>query len=190
MVQRGEKPPNIRDINDLPPNPNQPLSNPRLAPRTKPWEVGQVQYSAGHAYQSQVTGEGFNSRAQDNGVAYQLNGDSSTWWQQKNARITEIETEDEPRTASYTASNEQPIQRTWVPPQPPPIAMPEAAAAIRQPKSSIQRESLVNDQSVSRPSDEIDELQRITKISESGGVVEIKEESSGLNSSEMQLEQE
>ncbi|XP_034673408.1 peroxisomal membrane protein PEX14 [Vitis riparia] len=190
MVQRGEKPPNIRDINDLPPNPNQPLSNPRLAPRTKPWEVGQVQYSAGHAYQSQVTGEGFNSRAQDNGVGYQLNGDSSTWWQQKNARITEIETEDEPRTASYTASNEQPIQRTWVPPQPPPIAMPEAAAAIRQPKSSIQRESLVNDQSVSRPSDEIDELQRITKISESGGVVEIKEESSGLNSSEMQQEQE
>lgn len=119
-----------------------------------------------------------------------MNGDSSTWWQQKNSRITEIETEDESRTASYTASNEQPIQRTWVPPQPPPIAMPEAAAAIRQPKSSIQRESLVNDQSVSRPSDEIDELQRITKISESGGVVEIKEESSGLNSSEMQQEQE
>ncbi|KAI8007195.1 Peroxisomal membrane protein PEX14 [Camellia lanceoleosa] len=25
MVQRGEKPPNIREINDLPPNPNQPL---------------------------------------------------------------------------------------------------------------------------------------------------------------------
>lgn len=165
------------------------LTNISLSPE-QPWEVGQVQYSAGHAYQSQVTGEGFNSRAQDNGVAYQLNGDSSTWWQQKNARITEIETEDEPRTASYTASNEQPIQRTWVPPQPPPIAMPEAAAAIRQPKSSIQRESLVNDQSVSRPSDEIDELQRITKISESGGVVEIKEESSGLNSSEMQQEQE
>lgn len=62
MVQRGEKPPNVRvnllllvsvlgftwvffsadhlcfsfqEINDLPPNPNQPLPNPHLAPRAK-----------------------------------------------------------------------------------------------------------------------------------------------------------
>ncbi|KAL7161641.1 hypothetical protein ACSBR2_042167 [Camellia fascicularis] len=35
MVQRGEKPPNISEINDLPPNPNQPLPNPHSAPRAK-----------------------------------------------------------------------------------------------------------------------------------------------------------
>lgn len=122
-----------------------------------------------------MTGDGFNSRAQDNGVNYQLNEDSSTWWQQKNARITEIETEDESRTASYTASNEPPIQRSWVPPQPPSIVMPEAAAAIRQPKSSAPKQPIVNDESESQPSEEIDELQRITKMAESGSV-EIKEE--------------
>ncbi|KAJ7523648.1 hypothetical protein O6H91_18G057000 [Diphasiastrum complanatum] len=36
MLQRGEKPPNIQDVNDKPPNPNQPPSNPKLQPR--PWE--------------------------------------------------------------------------------------------------------------------------------------------------------
>ncbi|KAG0461536.1 hypothetical protein HPP92_021833 [Vanilla planifolia] len=41
MVQRGEKPPNIREINDMPPNPNQPPSKPLIAPRTKPWEFPQ-----------------------------------------------------------------------------------------------------------------------------------------------------
>ena len=69
--------------------------------------------------------------------------------------------------------------------------MPEAAAAIRPVKPSIQSEPLVNDQLLSRPSDGADELQRITKVSESGGDVEIRDEgSSGLNSSEIQQEQE
>lgn len=35
MVRRGETPPGIRDINDKPPNPNQPLSASQLAPRAK-----------------------------------------------------------------------------------------------------------------------------------------------------------
>ncbi|XVF09287.1 hypothetical protein REPUB_Repub07fG0079600 [Reevesia pubescens] len=35
MIQRGEKPSNIREVNDMPPNPNQQPSNPRIAPRTK-----------------------------------------------------------------------------------------------------------------------------------------------------------
>lgn len=69
--------------------------------------------------------------------------------------------------------------------------MPEAAAAIRPVIPSTQREKpLANDQLVSRPSDETDELQRITKVAESGGEVEIKDEMSGLNSSEIQQEQE
>lgn len=47
MVERGEKPPGIQEINDKPPNPNQPPSNPRLKPRLKPWEQIQVQNNNG-----------------------------------------------------------------------------------------------------------------------------------------------
>ncbi|GLT50347.1 hypothetical protein SLA2020_238380 [Shorea laevis] len=49
MIQRGEKPPGIKDINDSPPNPAQPLPNPRLAPRMKPWEIPQPQNSSSYA---------------------------------------------------------------------------------------------------------------------------------------------
>ncbi|KAK9278674.1 hypothetical protein L1049_028248 [Liquidambar formosana] len=192
MVQRGEKPPNIRDINDLPPNPNQQLSNPRLVPRTKPWEVGQAPNGSSQVFQSQSTSEGLNPKVQDNGLISQLDINGSVpWWQQKNVRITEIETEKELKTASDgVVTSERPAQRTWVPPQPPPVAMPEAAAAIRQPKLPIRKELVTDDQLLARSSDGIDELQRITKISESGGVVEINGGSSGLNSSEIQEEQE
>uniref|UniRef100_A0A5B6ZU44 Peroxisomal membrane protein PEX14 n=1 Tax=Davidia involucrata TaxID=16924 RepID=A0A5B6ZU44_DAVIN len=191
MVQRGERPPNIREINDLPPNPNQPVSNPRLAPRAKPWEVAQAQNSSNHVLQSQETNNGLNSKLQDNGLINQLNGESSVpWWQRKNVRITEIETEDEPNTGSSgVLTNERPVQRSWVPPQPPPVAMAEAAAAIRQPKKpSFQKEQLTDDQLAAHPSDVTDELQRITKISESGGVVEANGGSSVPNTSEIQEE--
>ncbi|MFX6574581.1 hypothetical protein ABTG52_16575, partial [Acinetobacter baumannii] len=50
MIQRGEKPSNIREINDAPPNPNQPVSNSSLAPRPKPWEVNQPQNSSTNAF--------------------------------------------------------------------------------------------------------------------------------------------
>lgn len=179
MIQRGERPPNIRDINDQPPNPNQPVSNPRLNPRPKPWEVGQVQ----------------SSSHQDNGAVHHLNGDSSApWWQQKNARITEIETEDENRTGSFGVPSYEhpPVQRSWVPPQPPPVAMPEAAVAIRQPKkTAFQQEQLTDEQLLARSTETTDELQRVTKISESGGVIEeANGESSVLvpNTSELQKE--
>uniref|UniRef100_A0A5B6ZTZ9 Peroxisomal membrane protein PEX14 n=1 Tax=Davidia involucrata TaxID=16924 RepID=A0A5B6ZTZ9_DAVIN len=188
MVQRGERPPNIREINDLPPNPNQPVSNPRLAPRVKPWEVAQAQNGTVHVLQSQESSDGLNSKLQDNGLINQLNGDGSVpWWQRKNVRITEIETEDELKTGfSGVLANERQVQRTWVPPQPPPVAMPEAAAAIRQPKKpSFQKEQLADDQLEAHPSDVTDELQRITKISESGGVVEANGGSSVVNISEI-----
>ncbi|GAV63778.1 Pex14_N domain-containing protein [Cephalotus follicularis] len=189
MVQRGERPPNVRDINDLPPNPNQQPSNPRLAPRAKPWEGGHAQNSSSQVFQSQVNGEGSNSMVQDNGVMYQLDGDSSVpWWQRKKAQITEIE--DEIKGGPYSVrTNAQPIQSSWVPPQPPPVVMPEAAEAIRRPKPSAQREQFADHQSVSHPPDASDELQRITKISESGGAVEINGGESGLSSSEIQEEQ-
>ncbi|KAF5732147.1 peroxisomal membrane protein PEX14 [Tripterygium wilfordii] len=190
MIQRGEKPPNIRDINDQPPNPNQQIPNPRIAPRTKPWDVGQAQNSSNQVLQSQVSAEGLNSNLQYNGLSYQLDGESSVpWRQQKSARITEIENEDELKAGPYGArTNEQRVQRSWVPPQPPPIVMPEAAEAIRRPKSAVQNEQSADDQSASRPDDAADELQRVTKISESGGVLKINGEGSGLNSTEIQVE--
>ncbi|KAK3035330.1 hypothetical protein RJ639_034038 [Escallonia herrerae] len=193
MVQRGEKPSNIREINDLPPNPNQPVSNPRLAPRPKPWEVGQAQNSSGSILQSQESKDGFTSKFQDNGVITQSNGDSSVpWWQQKNVRITEIENEDENKTGSSGVPTiDRPVQRSWVPPQPPPVAMPEAAAAIRQPKKPVyEREPLTDDQLLARPSEITEELERVTKISESGGLTNTNGGSSVLNSGEIQNEDE
>uniref|UniRef100_A0ACD5TZ99 Uncharacterized protein n=1 Tax=Avena sativa TaxID=4498 RepID=A0ACD5TZ99_AVESA len=38
MIQRGERPDDIQDINDEPPNPDQPISEPRMTPKPKPWE--------------------------------------------------------------------------------------------------------------------------------------------------------
>lgn len=109
------------------------------------------------------------------------------WWQQKNPRSTEIENEDQFKTRSYGAqTSEQPVRRSWVPPQPTPVAMPEAAEAIRRPKSLAQKEPSADDQLEARPSDVTDELQRVTKISESGGAIEINGGSSMMNTSEIQ----
>lgn len=141
----------------------------------QPWEAGQFLNSSSQVLQPHVNGESLKPKVQDNGVIYQFDGESATpWWQRKNARITEIEHEDELKARPNVArTNEQPIQRTWVPPQPPPVAMPEAAEAIRQPKSSVQQEQVAEDQSVSLSTAVTDELQRITKVSESGSAVEV-----------------
>lgn len=141
----------------------------------QPWEAGQFLNSSSQVLQPHVNGESLKPKVQDNGVTYQFDGESATpWWQRKNARITEIEHEDELKARPNVArTNEQPIQRTWVPPQPPPVAMPEAAEAIRQPKSSVQQEQVAEDQSVSLSTAVTDELQRITKVSESGSAVEV-----------------
>ncbi|KAL3512848.1 hypothetical protein ACH5RR_025565 [Cinchona calisaya] len=186
MIQRGEKPSNIREINDQPPNPNQPVPNPRVVPKPKPWEVGQSQSSSSNGFQYQESSNGFIPGSQ----TMQLNADSPVpWWQQKNARITEIETEDEQKIGS-SVLNEKPVQRSWVPPQPPPVVMAEAAAAIRQPKKPFsQREQLTDDQLLSRSSEITDELQRITKISEAGGV-DANGGSPALKTSEIQREEE
>ncbi|KAL3522061.1 hypothetical protein ACH5RR_014895 [Cinchona calisaya] len=42
-----------------PPNPNLPVPNPRLVPKTKPWEVGQFQSSYGAGFQYQESSNGF-----------------------------------------------------------------------------------------------------------------------------------
>ncbi|GAA0161749.1 primary active transporter [Lithospermum erythrorhizon] len=124
----------------------------------------------------------------------QLNGTSSApWWQQKNVNISEIETEDEQKMGpSGVSPIERTAQRSWVPPRPPPVAMAEAAAAIRQPKKPpSQKEHLTDDQLLSQDSNASDELQRITKISEAGGSEEANGGSSGpLSTNEMQKGEE
>ncbi|KAM7272551.1 hypothetical protein ACFE04_027214 [Oxalis oulophora] len=165
MVQRGERPPNVRDINDMPPNPNQQPSNPRLGPRAKPWEAAQAQNGSSQVLQSQVSGEGVNSVLS----SYQRDVDNSVPWYRKSAHLTEIEKEFEPKSAPY---NVQP--RTWVPPQPPPVAMAEAAEAIRRPKSAAKKEQAADS------SEGMGELERITAISESGGAVKTNGSSSGV----------
>ncbi|KAK9108070.1 hypothetical protein Syun_024081 [Stephania yunnanensis] len=144
MLQRGEKLPGIKAINDLPPNPNQPPSKPFVAPRSKPWEAGQY-----------IRRQDSNSSTVENGMSTsQLNGDTTEpWWQQKNVEIREMESDDDLMVSSQRAKA---TQSSWVPPQPPPISMPEAVAAIRQPKSSILKEQSVEDQAT-----------RITERSES-----------------------
>ncbi|CAH9115554.1 unnamed protein product [Cuscuta europaea] len=177
MVKRGEKPPNIRDINDQPPNPYQPVPEPALALKPKPWEAGQSQSQS----QSQISliqggnANFSNSGFQDN---YQLNngGGSSTtpWWQHKSIKITEIEPEYEQKkydSSGLPTNNERTAPRSWVPPQPPPVSMAEAAAAIRQPKkSSLHKDLISNDDQLQGGVSEVsDELQMATKIAESGG---------------------
>ncbi|XP_020270622.1 peroxisomal membrane protein PEX14 [Asparagus officinalis] len=120
MVQRGERPPNIRDINDMPPNPNQEPSKSVLAPRPKPWEVPQ-----------QNSSEVLSSSNEDNGLPSYINGkandSSEPWWKRKAVKITELETE------SKEVSS---IQRSWVPPQPPGVAI----AVVKESEIEEERE--------------------------------------------------
>ncbi|XP_010550658.1 PREDICTED: peroxisomal membrane protein PEX14-like isoform X2 [Tarenaya hassleriana] len=165
MIQRGEKPSNIRDINDMPPNPNQQPSNPRIASRAKPWDSAQVQ------------DESFNSDP------------STKWLQPKNPRTvaTATETSSFGSHESETSAKEQPLvqKRTWVPPQPPPVAMLEAAEAIRRPKPQARvDQDEGHDLTRSGSSGVTDELQKITNVSESG------DEGSGMQINEIQEEQE
>ncbi|XP_022894943.1 peroxisomal membrane protein PEX14-like isoform X1 [Olea europaea var. sylvestris] len=189
MIQRGEKPSNITEINYAPPNPNQPVPNPRLVPTAKPWEVGQARNSSSNVLQSQGSNDVLYHESQDN---QSIAENTVPWWERKNARITEIEAVDEHRFgSSNVVSNGRPVPRSWVPPQPPPVAMQEAAAAIRQPKKTFSSsEQLTDNQLLARSSDVPDELQSITRISESGGIVEANGGSLGLNSSEIQREED
>ncbi|XP_060204846.1 peroxisomal membrane protein PEX14-like isoform X2 [Lycium barbarum] len=163
---------------------------PSVAPHPKsyidPWEIGQSQKSSRNFLQSRGSGNGLTYGYQDN----LTNGDSSTpWWQRKNARITEIEPENEKKFGSTAAPTEvRPVQRSWVPPQPPPLVKPEAVVAIRQPKKPLfQKEKLTDDELMDRSSEISDDLKRITKISESGGLTEANDSSSGRQLSEAPL---
>lgn len=196
MIQRGERPPNIREINDQPPNPDQPVSNPRLTPKPKPWESQAQAQGGGSIYENN---NGLNEYGAGPTSVYQANGEGggAPWWQQKNVKISEVEGEENKVTTGYS---ERPVQRSaWVPPQAPPVAMAEAAAAIRQPKKSLfekeQGQQLTDEQFLARSTEVTDELQRITKISESGGVEAADGGAGGsssvvMNTSEIQREEE
>ncbi|CAA6665568.1 unnamed protein product [Spirodela intermedia] len=114
----------MEEINDMPPNPNQQPSNPRLAPRMKPWEAAaQAQQSSGYGWTSETQDNGLTSPA--NGNPY--NGPEPSWKQ----KTPELE---EQGSSSYGFGSKNWPGRDWVPPQTPSVAIPEAAAAIRKPK--------------------------------------------------------
>ncbi|XP_008647885.1 peroxin Pex14 isoform X2 [Zea mays] len=93
----------------------------------KPWEMQQ--------YSQQRPGYGSNSQLNDDG-SYSDAQDSYAPSYYQNGKAPDFQS-DEPRSLTYNTGIEErppPPQRRWVPPQPPGVAMPEAAAAIRQPK--------------------------------------------------------
>ncbi|XP_042392873.1 peroxisomal membrane protein PEX14-like isoform X1 [Zingiber officinale] len=143
MIQRGERPPNIKDIDDSPPNPNQPIAKPCLPPRPKPWEVSQQGSTFG--LQSKANGLRLNSEVYNS----QLNESHSTgvepWRSKQSIQISEIESDPEEQFYDAVRSIGSPMKRGWVPTEPPAFLMPEAADAIRQPKSSTQRQQSGDD---------------------------------------------
>ncbi|CAD6273397.1 unnamed protein product [Miscanthus lutarioriparius] len=94
---------------------------------SKPWEMQQYsQQRPGYGSNSQLSDDGSYSDAQDSyAPSYHQNGKAPDFHA------------DEPRPLTYNTGVEErpPPQRRWVPPQPPGVVMPEAAAAIRQPKT-------------------------------------------------------
>ncbi|XP_008655023.1 peroxisomal membrane protein PEX14 isoform X2 [Zea mays] len=108
----------------------QPMSTAQRSDRSsgsKPWEM--------HSYSQQRPGYGSNSQLSDDG-SYSDAQDSYAPSYHQNGKAPDFQA-DEPRPLTYNTGVEErpPPQRRWVPPQPPGVAMPEAAAAIRQPKA-------------------------------------------------------
>ncbi|XP_072995811.1 peroxisomal membrane protein PEX14-like isoform X2 [Typha latifolia] len=142
MVQRGEKPPNIRVIDDMPPDPNQPIRKPLLAPKPKPWEViqqqqQQQQQGSSYVFESPWNGQ-LNSNVREDNSKMNVIDSSEPQWRKKTMRITEVEPQIEETKwfSSAVLSNEH-LNEGWVPLQP---LMPEAADSIREPKSSLQKQ--------------------------------------------------
>lgn len=190
MVERGEKPPGIQEVNDKPPNPNQPPSVPRLQPRLKPWEAIQVQNSNGiHSAHAQflksgnssglsegakLVGNGFATMQAKSTTVSVASDNTDPGWRRRveaefnpvksqlpesSVRITEMESGDDEinggmpdlsSSSSVSATIDGPVSkplhslsgRSWVPPPTPPLAMPQAAEAIRHPKSKVKQEEL------------------------------------------------
>ncbi|KAK8471332.1 hypothetical protein PHAVU_003G200200 [Phaseolus vulgaris] len=190
LIVNGKADHDLRSVrSSSPPASVEPSSGLHPKSYMEPWEVGQVQSTSTQMLQSQVNGEDLNTKTQDTSL---VNGDDPLpWWQRKNVRITEIDNENESNGVPFAAaSSQQPVQRVWVPPQPPPIAMAGAAEAIRRPKQVAQKEQMSDNQSVAHSSDSSDDVQRVSKLLESEGAVESSSVSSVPRSSEIQEENE
>ncbi|CAL0325359.1 unnamed protein product [Lupinus luteus] len=151
----------------------------------------EVQNTSTQVLQSQVNGVELNMKVQDTNQI--IKGDEpGPWWQKKNARITEIDNENEYSGAPYasTTSSQKPVQRSWVPPQPPPIAMAGAAEAIRRPKPVVQKEQASDNQPLTQSPEITDEVNRIPEQSKSEGVIEGSNSTSVINSGEIQEDRE
>jgi peroxin-14 len=85
---------------------------------------------SGYGFQPQTSNDRSNLAVQG---SYQ-GGSSSSYPQAGNAIGSPAE-----------IAPESPFQRRWVPPQPPGVIMPEAAAAIRQPRSLPRQQSQTGD---------------------------------------------
>lgn len=144
-----------------------------------------MQTTSNQVHISQANGGNPISMVQD---TIQSNGDTPVpWWQRKNVRIQEIDNEYEHTAEPYGAqSSQQPLRHSWVPPQPPPLAIPEAAEAIRRPKPAVPKEQAPDNQSSAHSSDMSNEPQRISLISDSEGAIE----SSSVNYGEILEDEE
>lgn len=125
------------------------------------WEVRQQpQQKPSYDLRSQSSDEGLNSEAQESiDPSFQMNDKtretSEPWRSRKTSKITETEPKmEEPKQFPYRiGTSEGPSHRRWVPPQPPSVAMPEAAAAIRHRKPSAQKPQSGDEQSVASSDD-------------------------------------
>lgn len=120
-------------------------------------------------------------QSQVNGKEFKI---PESWSQTKNVRITETDNVIEYNGAP-AASSQQPVQRVWVPPQPPPVAMSAAAEAIRRPKPIVPKESMTADQPVTHSADISDGVEIISK-SKSEGAIESIRVNSLVSSGEIQ----
>ncbi|KAG1342781.1 peroxisomal membrane protein PEX14 [Cocos nucifera] len=154
--------PFMEDINDMHPSPDQPPAKPVSASTPKPyWEVRQQpQQKPSYELRSQSSDEGLSSEAQESiDPSFQMNEKthetSEPWWRRKTSKITETMPKmEETKLFPYgIGASEGPSLRRWVPPQPPAVAMPEAAAAIRHPKPSAQKPQSGDEQSVASSDD-------------------------------------
>lgn len=110
-------------------------------------------------------------------------------WQRRNPSTTEVDNSNS--SIFRTAEKVTVQQRPWAPPGTPPISLAGAEEAILRTKQTTQKDPLYSDDSHSSADATSDELQRVTRISESGGsVLEMNGGSSVTTSTEIQEEQE
>lgn len=76
MIQRGERPDDIQDISDEPPNPDQPITESRMAPKPKPWEK-QGQESSSLDFKSQSSNSSDSRSEVQNDSTNQATGSSN-----------------------------------------------------------------------------------------------------------------